>query len=1540
MADTANTLLYDKQVDRAAMIRLYEKRLNGKVELVLNGHAVRVDQLIKEAEASPKGLIKLRDAVDKELMGTYKEVHGITRRGLLDLARAQFSYGVQIMDLAVGQILRPQRPSRRVAEEIVLKRPLANDMTLAEGWTNVSLAERKKLELLLRRGIAQGKTADELAVMVRKGNVHKISLNQSRALVVTAMTSVYAQADHEVYKANEKAILGWQYVAVLDTRTTPICRHRDGTIYPVGDVVHLPPAHFNCRSTTTPVFKSWEQMGEIDSLAGIRKRNLSKLSAEQKAYYDGNTPLRESYDTWLRRQDLKTQLKHLGNYQRVDMFNRNALTVDKFVAPTGASLGIRELRAMTDDYVVPGDTRKFADAKEKLDAMRLTATEPEDFFNDPELFNTLTDYYLLQAGELNGNLALVNYRGTLIHNKRATRNRVLNSPPTEQQLVYNPLTGRHDDARMYQPNPEVYSGALRRINDSTILQARDKEVIHTILSKLDGQMSMNQRAVIADNLRVIFTRFRQNGEPWGNLKAVIQGQLKFDIMNISDAIETQIRKDKDPLKKLLDDDYLDPVLGRTQIEFLGDNFAKHIIERNKWEDTVAPKIARELRSAFDLQIPLKIRSRLTEDEIKQFYLRFAMRLAAGGIPDRDSLAISLGRDLYNMANRNGKRNDWYKLGRKILEKEANHLFEIDTYGVQRRRMRSRMSGQYFGPYYDTTMYYLDITDPRLIRYNKLNRMIDVGKNIPVRDPINQLHVREGYRTYFLKKGKFWYDTRDLVASDSHFRTDWFDKEGVDALNWAMNAKYKIDEDFFDFVWKLLYFKDDRGKAAYYDDLNHYRKYLLSRGDTYEHFKTMDYLRQNEKAFSNHVYLDHRGRIYSRGYISPMSGETFRPFLNTAHQQNLGVEGYGALNDQIGSFLGGLADYFEGEHDSLTFLGRQEIAKRLRPQMIAIGHAMIRGKPADIRYILEHEAVHQIDGEELGKFLRFALEVAKIDDYLGSDYSDLRRLNSYKTSLGMEQDASSSGAQIIALTTRNKQLAGISNVIPTNNKKRLYDEIALATYNDPRFRELNKRLGLSLRDLQGAAKAQNMVTFYGAGERTGILNVERKLAKPLGLKGETLVITAGERDTVLSEISAQIARIERFDPLAAEDLRALRDNVKDIFNKGATPSDEIMDQLWFLNPRTKSVVDRLTAEYDNIVTPDDFKSVAKIFSEYLAEEAPIIRDFTKFFGRMAVDFLKNSKPSKAALDWETLAKGKLIGFKGKDRKKGYILPNAVSELLGLKPGEPVSEKVLKTFSFYKPDSSLSEMIYGVGAPGDRTVGKKYLELKIAGKTIFPGVEIGVAKLNKIPPDWTTVPWVNFEGKVLEQPFTQAFEERLVYKNADGTWAVNIVNVPQKTRISWWDEFSDKEGKINDIADATRAMTAYAVNGNHSNDAVIVKKFHLWGRRNNIETATVHDAFFTNIADLMPGRRALRGIYAETLKNNVFVMVLDEMLARGLPREVYDKYMQEAIEKGLIPVPGKSVIGGKVLTEDDILKPEDILREVPYGFEQNYGWYGVG
>jgi len=1663
-----NTVISDRNIDRAAMLRLYEDKTVGKVMLVIDGHSIRVDKLIKASTLQGKSFNTFLSDLDKEIVKTMGEAYTTSSNDMIKLFQDQSSFTTSTLHKTISDVWRVEAPPRHVAAEVVLNTPIYQNKTLAVGWAGIGQNEKIRIEAIIRQGIAEGQSTKAIADTVLKEG-YKVTKNQANGLVVTASTHVYSEADHQVYKMNEKALQGWQYVAVLDSRTTPLCSHLDGQIFPISDTEHLPPRHWYCRSTTLPIVKSYEDLAKLEGVAQIRKRNLVGLTPKEVAFYDGQSPMRESYNEWLKRQPTEVQLRHLGDTKKLELFRGGQLTVDQFTKPTGESVSPGDLNRLTDSGLgVPGDSRRFAIAKEKLDTLKLGAARPEEIYENPEIRKALEEYYLLQAGELDGTLSITNYRGTLIHNKKNTKNRVLTSPPTEEQLKFNPVNGRYEDVRMYQPNPAVFTNTQRLVSESVDLKQADKDFIIEFSNGLKDKMSINERAVVTENLRITMERFRKDAQPWGNLKAVLNNEMKFDVMNVSNYMETQIRKDADLLTKLKQLNYLDPVLGPTQLSTLSDDFLKNIFAKNTWEDRTAPRIGKELRNILDLKIPYGIRSRLTDGELDKFYLSFAKRLGFADTPDRDQLAVQLGRDLYNKANRRGSRNEWFNLGVKILDDaKGKGFYELETYGVQKRRMKSKMGGNYFGPYYDTFAVNVRVVDPRLLNYAKLSRKVDLGYRIGVTDanPKNRLVIREGYKTYFVDNGVLGYvDTRIPITSSSsfvNFPATAIDKNMADALNWAANSKYRVDPDFFDFSQKLLAFQDDKGKAKYYNDLNVYRTHIVERGDSYERFKAMQWFRNSNAAFSNHPFLDHRARIYDSGLIGPQSGETFRPYLSTEKSKILGVDGFLNLQDQIGAFLGGASDKLEGKYNSLSIKGRQQIAIQQRESLIKLGDMMRRGKPNDIRGVLEHPLMAEIDGEEQGKLMRLALEMSKINEHLDSNFANLKKMETYATALALEQDASSSGAQIIALTTKNKQLAELSNVVPTNQKQRLYDEIAASTFNDPRFIELNKKLNLTEKDLRKGAKQQNMVTLYGAGARTGILAVESKVGKildksipkPLAIivkgnaerissagmdksankfydelkktleakgyrvefddglpntvpnqkaalwvghsrgidrlkfaegpetialetadnleelkkqhpmavaydlntkdpnhyklsandlariddnqppTGSILVVKASDRDQVLGEISARMARYEKIDPDMYLELKALRQDVKDTFNKGLAPGDAMMEDLQFLDPKSRELVEKLGRSYDQIVTPSDFQQIAMIMSEKLAEQVPILKTYTKTMGRLAQEFMLNAKPSDSDIDTGMLLKTLLFGAK----KKGTKLPSWLNRIMGIKD-EAIREKFLRRIPGYVPGSLTDQMLTGVVAPTRRRTGFKIGKYSLFSEDITKGIEIGIA--NKLEKKWTNVPWVNFDKVTLEQNYTQTFEQKLMYKDKDGKWITNILQVDQKTDPTWWEEFRNKQGKINDIADDVRVRTAYGVSGNHSNDATIVKNYHLWGRKANVATSTIHDAFFANAADMTKGREALREIMAKTLDSDSLLWTLNEMRARGLPKEIYDKYLKEMIDQGLIPVAGKSVVGGKLMRKEDILTKEMMLVPVKKDFTDNRYFYGVG
>jgi hypothetical protein len=95
-------------------------------------------------------------------------------------------------------------------------------------------------------------------------------------------------------------------------------------------------------------------------------------------------------------------------------------------------------------------------------------------------------------------------------------------------------------------------------------------------------------------------------------------------------------------------------------------------------------------------------------------------------------------------------------------------------------------------------------------------------------------------------------------------------------------------------------------------------------------------------------------------------------------------------------------------------------------------------------------------------------------------------------------------------------------------------------------------------------------------------------------------------------------------------------------------------------------------------------------------------------------------------------------------------------------------------------------------------------------------------------------------------------------------------------------------------------------------------------------------------MIKARAGLRELYADSVSKQSVRATLDEMRARGFPEELYQKYLDEAIDTGIIPVAGRSRINGVLLKESDILTKEDILSPIPEPakFADDLGFYGIG
>jgi SPP1 gp7 family putative phage head morphogenesis protein len=190
----------------------------------------------------------------------------------------------------------------------------------------------------IRSSIVLGDTTDELTRGIR--GLVPLQSRKAATLARTAVNHVSVQARKETLKENDDVLLGYEWVATLDSRTSLICMSRDGVIYKDYDRDPKPPAHFNCRSTIVPKVNPEYDLGA--DIIGTRAAKGSGGAGQVSAGLN--------YDQWLRKQSEPFQNKVLGK-GRAKLF-RKGMTIDKFVDNRGKTLTLTQLRRDDAEFVM------------------------------------------------------------------------------------------------------------------------------------------------------------------------------------------------------------------------------------------------------------------------------------------------------------------------------------------------------------------------------------------------------------------------------------------------------------------------------------------------------------------------------------------------------------------------------------------------------------------------------------------------------------------------------------------------------------------------------------------------------------------------------------------------------------------------------------------------------------------------------------------------------------------------------------------------------------------------------------------------------------------------------------------------------------------------------------------------------------------------------------------------------------------------------------------------------------------------------------
>lgn len=353
-------LLEEADADLVAQVRARLARLGSREDTRIR----RLRELINEVgELRREAFAELRERLGEDLV----ELGKVEAAAELDLLTGVLPFQVELTAVPAAQV-----------RALVTKEPILG-LSLGQWFEDLAATDRTRLVAAIQQSFAQGETIEQAARRLSGTRASgytdgALSITRRNAVAVarTAISHVANRSREMVWQGTEGAIDAVRWVSTLDGRTSPVCRSRDGKVFPM-DEGPRPPAHYQCRSVVVAVLDGAKLVGERPSVVDTRTRRRREIDframAKEQAGADGwkaltpaqrnerirairtrwardrvgSVPAQTTYAEWLRRQDRDFIGDVLGK-KRADLFLRGGLSLDEFVDFRGVQIPLSELR--------------------------------------------------------------------------------------------------------------------------------------------------------------------------------------------------------------------------------------------------------------------------------------------------------------------------------------------------------------------------------------------------------------------------------------------------------------------------------------------------------------------------------------------------------------------------------------------------------------------------------------------------------------------------------------------------------------------------------------------------------------------------------------------------------------------------------------------------------------------------------------------------------------------------------------------------------------------------------------------------------------------------------------------------------------------------------------------------------------------------------------------------------------------------------------------------------------------------------------------
>lgn len=270
------------------------------------------------------------------------------------LAAAEAGYQFRLFAKIIpAQVLSAYPVTAVAIEQVVagaLSRPFQGRL-LSEWAKSIGEDRMRRIREAVRIGYVSNETNDQIIRRIRgtrakqySDGIIEIDRRNLANIVNTAVSHTASSARDEFYRGNNDLIKALQWVSTLDSRTSDICKVRDGLEYK--PVTHAPighsipwlsgpgKLHWNCRSTSVPITKTWKELSGVD---------IPEFNPSTRASMDGQVAAEQNYGDWLQKQSAARQDEILGK-TRGEAMRAGRLPWDQMYDKKGVWLTLDQLQ--------------------------------------------------------------------------------------------------------------------------------------------------------------------------------------------------------------------------------------------------------------------------------------------------------------------------------------------------------------------------------------------------------------------------------------------------------------------------------------------------------------------------------------------------------------------------------------------------------------------------------------------------------------------------------------------------------------------------------------------------------------------------------------------------------------------------------------------------------------------------------------------------------------------------------------------------------------------------------------------------------------------------------------------------------------------------------------------------------------------------------------------------------------------------------------------------------------------------------------------